>query len=98
MSDSKTVTIRVPAETYEKIREVCGELGDAYNFNQFVNQSLHSTLDIIDHDSDQIPVPAFAMMARFMKSYKAANFAAPGMPGVPTAQTNGNGSKGGNDA
>jgi len=96
MSDSKTVTIRVPAETYEKIREVCGELGDAYNFNQFVNQSLHSTLDIIDHDSDQIPVPAFAMMARFMKSYKAATFAASGMPGVPTPPANG--SKGGNDA
>ena len=93
MSDSKTVTIRVPAETYDKIRSVCGELGDAYNFNQFVNQSLHSTLDIIDHDSEQIPVPAFAMMARFMKSYKAATFATPGAPANGNAN-GGNGSSG----
>ena len=70
MSDTKTVTIRVPAETYEQIRSVCGELGEAFNFNQFVNHSIQSTLDIIDHDEEQIPVPRFAMMARFMKNYK----------------------------
>jgi hypothetical protein len=89
MSESKTVTIRLPAETYDKIRKVCGELGDAYNFNQFVNQSLSSTLDIIDHDSEHIPVPAFAMMARFMKSYKAATFSSPGIAG--NGNTNGEG-------
>jgi hypothetical protein len=80
MSESKTVTIRVPAETYEQIREACGDLGEAFNFNQFVNHSLHSTLEIINHDEDQIPVPRFAMMARFMKNYKAANFNLPPLP------------------
>ena len=79
MSDTKTVTIRVPAETYEQIRSVCGELGEAFNFNQFVNHSIQSTLDIIDHDEEQIPVPRFAMMARFMKNYKDSTFNLPAM-------------------
>ena len=88
MSESKTVTIRVPAETYEQIREVCGDLGEASNFNQFVNHSLHSTLDIINHDQEQIPVPRFAMMARFMKNYKASTF---NLPPLPSQDGSGNG-------
>ena len=74
MSDTKTVTIRVPAETYEQIRSVCGELGEAFNFNQFVNHSIQSTLDIIDHDEESKYPPRFAMMARFMKNYKDSTF------------------------
>ena len=80
MPASKTVTIRVPADTYDQIREVCDELGEAFNFNQFVNHSLHSTLDIIQHDGEQIPLPRFAMMARFMKDYHPAAFNQSNLP------------------
>lgn len=89
MSESKTVTIRVPAETYEQIRSVCGELGEAFNFNQFVNHSLQSTLDIIHHDEELIPVPRFAMMARFMKNYQGSSFNLPAFAPPPSSTTNG---------
>jgi hypothetical protein len=74
MPKGKTVTIRVPEETFSEIKEVCSDLGDAYNFNQFVNQSLGAILEVIKHDGKEVPIPRFAMMARLMKNYEDAVF------------------------
>ena len=76
MAKGKTVTIRVPEETFEEIREVCSELGGAYNFNQFVNHSLGAILEVINHKGEKVPIPKFAMMARWMKDYEPADFEA----------------------
>lgn len=70
----KTVTIRVPEETFEQIKGVCADLGESYNFNQFVNQSLGAILEVISHDGEKIPVPRFAMMARIMREYESSHF------------------------
>ena len=70
MAKGKTVTIRVPEQTFDQIKGVCSNLGDAYNFNQFVNQSLSAMLEVIHHDGEQVPIPKFAMMARLMKNYE----------------------------
>ena len=74
MAKGKTVTIRVPEDTFEQIKGVCSDLGDSYNFNQFVNQSLGAILEVIRHDGDEIPVPKFAMMARLMRDYESEHF------------------------
>ena len=37
MAKGKTITIRVPEQTFDEIKGVCSDLGEAYNFNQFVN-------------------------------------------------------------
>ncbi len=74
MAKGKTVTIRVPEEVFEEIREACESLGEAYNFNQFVNHSLGAILEVIKHDGDSVPIPKFAMMARWMKDYEPAVF------------------------
>ena len=74
MAKGKTVTIRVPEDTFEQIKGVCSDLGDSYNFNQFVNQSLGAILEVIRHDGENIPVPKFAMMARLMRDYKSEHF------------------------
>ena len=74
MAKAKTVTIRVPEKTFEEIREVCSSLGEAYNFNQFVNHSLGAVLEVINHKGDKVPIPKFAMMARWMKDYEPADF------------------------
>lgn len=74
MAKGKTVTIRVPEETFSEIKDVCSDLGDAYNFNQFVNQSLGAILEVIKHDGEDVPIPRFAMMARLMKNYEEGNF------------------------
>ena len=50
MANGKTVTIRVSEQTFDQIKGVCSDLGDAYNFNQFVNQSLSAMLEVIHHD------------------------------------------------
>ena len=50
---------------------MCSDLGDSYNFNQFVNQSLSAILDVIRHQGSDIPVPKFAMMARLMREFEA---------------------------
>ena len=76
MAKGKTVTIRVPEEVFEEIREVCDSLGEAYNFNQFVNQSLGAILEVINHEGEKVPIPRFAMMARWMKDYHPAAFEA----------------------
>ena len=68
------MTIRVPEDTFEQIKGVCSDLGDSYNFNQFVNQSLGAILEVIRHDGDDIPVPKFAMMARLMRDYESMHF------------------------
>ena len=68
------MTIRVPEETFSEIKEVCTDLGDAYNFNQFVNQSLGAILEVIKHDGKEVPIPRFAMMARLMKNYEEELF------------------------
>ena len=69
MAKGKTVTIRVPEGTFDEIKGVCSDLGDAYNFNQFVNQSLSAILEVIRHEGKDIPIPKFAVMARLMKNY-----------------------------
>jgi hypothetical protein len=69
MAKGKTVTIRVPEDTFDEIKGVCSDLGDAYNFNQFVNQSLGAILEVIRHEGKDIPIPKFAVMARLMKNY-----------------------------
>lgn len=74
MAKGKTVTIRVPEETYDEIREVCGSLGEAYNFNQFVNHGLGAILEVINHEGEKVPIPKFAMMARLMKDYAPSDF------------------------
>ena len=74
MSKGKTVTIRVPEKTFSEIKDVCSDLGEAYNFNQFVNQSLGAILEVIKHDGKDIPIPRFAMMARLMKNYEEGVF------------------------
>jgi len=74
MAKGKTVTIRVPEDTFDEIKGVCSDLGDAYNFNQFVNQSLGAILEVIKHDGKDIPIPKFAMMARLMKNYDEGVF------------------------
>ncbi len=74
MAKGKTVTIRVSEKTFEEVKEICSELGETYNFNQFVNQSLGAILDVIRHEGQDIPIPRFAMMARLMKEYEARNF------------------------
>ena len=67
------MTIRVPEDTFEQIKGVCSDLGDSYNFNQFVNQSLGAILEVIRHDGENIPVPMM-MMARLMRDYKSEHF------------------------
>ena len=74
MPKGKTVTIRVPEETFSEIKDVCSDLGDAYNFNQFVNQSMGAILEVIKHDGEEVPIPRFAMMARLMKNYENGIF------------------------
>ncbi|MBP52611.1 MAG: hypothetical protein CMI27_05645 [Opitutae bacterium] len=74
LAKGKTVTIRVSEKTFEEVKEICSELGETYNFNQFVNQSLGAILDVIRHEGQDIPIPRFAMMARLMKEYEARNF------------------------
>ena len=74
MAKGKTVTIRVPEEVYEEIREVCESLGEAYNFNQFVNHSLAAILEVIQHEGEDVPIPKFAMMVRWMKAYEPSSF------------------------
>lgn len=78
VAKGKTVTIRVPEETFDEIREVCSSLGEAYNFNQFVNQSLGAILEVIKHDGEEVPIPKFAMMARWLKDYEPSEFTAKG--------------------
>ena len=68
------MTIRVSEQTFEEIKEICSELGETYNFNQFVNQSLGAILEVIKHQGQDIPIPRFAMMARLMKDYEEKNF------------------------
>ena len=74
MAKGKTVTIRVPEKTFTEIKDVCADLGDAYNFNQFVNQSLGAILEVISHEGENVPIPKFAMMARLMKRYEEGVF------------------------
>ena len=74
MAKGKTITIRVPEQTFDEIKGVCSDLGEAYNFNQFVNQSLSAMLEVIRHDGEQVPIPKFAMMARLMKNYEESVF------------------------
>ena len=74
MPKGKTVTIRVPEKTFSEIKDVCADLGDAYNFNQFVNQSLGAILEVIGHEGENVPIPKFAMMARLMKRYEEGVF------------------------
>ena len=74
MAKGKTITIRVPEDTVEQIKGVCSDLGESYNFNQFVNQSLGAILEVIRHEVDDIPVPRFAMMARLMRDYELTHF------------------------
>ncbi len=74
MAKGKTVTIRVSEDTFEQIKGVCADLGESYNFNQFVNQSLGAILEVIRHDGEKIPVPRFAMMARLMRDYESNHF------------------------
>jgi len=74
MAKGKTVTIRVSEQTFDQIKCVCSDLGDAYNFNQFVNQSLSAMLEVINHDGKKVPIPRFAMMARLMKDYEVTVF------------------------
>ena len=74
MAKGKTVTIRVPEEVFDEIREVCDSLGEAYNFNQFVNHSLGAILEVIRHEGETVPIPKFAMMVRWMKDYEPADF------------------------
>ena len=76
MAKGKTVTIRVPEDTFEEIKGVCSDLGDAYNFNQFVNQSLGAILEVIRHEGTDVPIPKFAVMARLMKNYDEDVFVA----------------------
>ena len=76
MAKGKTVTIRVPEDTFEEIKDVCSDLGDAYNFNQFVNQSLGAILEVIRHEGKEVPIPKFAVMARLMKNYDEDVFVA----------------------
>ena len=76
MAKGKTVTIRVPEDTFEEIKGVCSDLGDAYNFNQFVNQSLGAILEVIRHEGKEVPIPKFAVMARLMKNYDEDVFVA----------------------
>jgi hypothetical protein len=78
VAKGKTVTIRVPEETFDEIRKVCSSLGEAYNFNQFVNQSLGAILEVIKHDGEEVPIPKFAMMARWLKDYEPSEFTAKG--------------------
>ena len=82
MAKGKTVTIRVPEKTFSEIKDVCSDLGDAYNFNQFVNQSLSAMLEVIHHDGEQVPIPKFAMMARLMKNYEESVFRRSNQGGV----------------
>jgi hypothetical protein len=74
MAKGKTITIRVPEDTVEQIKGVCSDLGESYNFNQFVNQSLGAILEVIRHEGDEIPIPRFAMMARLMREYESLHF------------------------
>ncbi len=74
MAKGKTITIRVPEQTFEEIKGVCSDLGEAYNFNQFVNQSLSAMLEVIRHEGEKVPIPKFAMMARLMKNYEESVF------------------------
>ena len=68
------MTIRVSEKTFEEVKEICSELGETYNFNQFVNQSLSAILEVISHEGGDIPVPRFAMMVRLMKEYEEKHF------------------------
>ena len=79
MARGKTVTIRVSEQTFDQIKSVCSDLGDAYNFNQFVNQSLSAMLEVINHDGEMVPIPKFAMMARLMKNYEESVFRGKGV-------------------
>lgn len=74
VAKGKTVTIRVSEETFDEVKQVCSELGETYNFNQFVNQSLAAILDVIHHQGSDIPVPRFAMMARLMREFEEKKF------------------------
>ena len=74
MPKGKTITIRVPEDTVEQIKGVCSDLGESYNFNQFVNQSLGAIREVIRHEGEQIPIPRFAMMARLMRDYESTHF------------------------
>ena len=79
MPKGKTITIRVSEDTVEEIKGVCSNLGDSYNFNQFVNQSLSAILEVINHDGESVPIPKFAMMARLMRNYEQSVFENGGM-------------------
>ena len=70
------MTIRVPEDTFDEIKGICSDLGDAYNFNQFVNQSLGAILEVIRHEGKDVPIPKFAVMARLMKNYQEDLFVA----------------------
>ena len=74
VAKGKTVTIRVSEETFDEVKQVCSELGETYNFNQFVNQSLAAILDVSHHQGSDIPVPRFAMMARLMREFEEKKF------------------------
>ena len=74
MAKGKTVTIRVSEKTFEEVKEVCTELGETFNFNQFVNHSLSAVLEVIRHNGKEIPVPKFVMMARLMREYEEKHF------------------------
>ncbi len=76
MAKGKTVTIRVPEDTFDEIKGICSDLGDAYNFNQFVNQSLGAILEVIRYEGNDVPIPKFAAMARLMKNYEKDLFVA----------------------
>ena len=86
MAKGKTVTIRVSEQTFDQIKGVCSDLGEAYNFNQFVNQSLSAMLEVIHHDGECVPIPKFAMMARLMKRYEESVFGENGKLGVEDEQ------------
>ena len=79
MPKGKTITIRVSEDTVEEIKGVCSNLGDSYNFNQFVNQSLSAILEVINHDGESVPIPKFVMMARLMRNYEESVFVNGGM-------------------
>ena len=76
MAKGTPVTIRVPDDTFDEITGICSDLGDAYNFNQFVNQSLGAILEVIRHEGKDVPIPKFAVMARLMKNYQEDLFVA----------------------
>ena len=63
----KSVGIRLPLETYEKLTAICQELGDV-PLNRFAHMSIESSLEMITNDI--VRTPKWIAVQRFKLNFK----------------------------